>query len=475
MNKNQLKKLILETVVETHQYHIDEALLLENRISDFKSKYDSKLAPATINYIISHDPSKNQKYLNWIGKILVSVDNDDYISPDEIMKDITLFHKNIKGVDLYSLKSFDQLQDLVHKKTEPSTRQKIINEADIIVNDKDWLVVAPTTHESSMFFGGSTHWCISSGSENHWNKYYNEDGDCIIMIKNRKKTKGSSDWKICLTIPPGDDNLRYTTMYDVNDHATSVRNSSFYSEIPEYVVGKISDYVSNNHDGQHRAENYLQDKENAEIEEYMQSDDSINDTLREYIQFMRKKYTRYADKFKWYELKKFLIKFVGEEIMASMCRHIVQSSISEYGWGDYHIRDLNQFDNFLYNDDPENAAFFNYGLNSYINEIIEVSLLLNIIENNIGTKNFDRIDANYELTNALTDCTERYAKTINQSNQLQLPEFPQTIEKFKTYDINDIINLLNKYGYTQMANILKSYSINQLQEIQYKQLIAFMV
>ena len=49
MTKNQLKKLILETVVETHQYHIDEALLLENRISDFKSKYDSKLAPATID------------------------------------------------------------------------------------------------------------------------------------------------------------------------------------------------------------------------------------------------------------------------------------------------------------------------------------------------------------------------------------------------------------------------------------------
>ena len=39
------------------------SLLLESRISDFKKKYGSELAPADINYIISKDPSKNQKYL----------------------------------------------------------------------------------------------------------------------------------------------------------------------------------------------------------------------------------------------------------------------------------------------------------------------------------------------------------------------------------------------------------------------------
>ena len=474
MTKNQLKKLILETVVETHQYHIDEALLLENKISDFKSKYDSELAPATINYIISHDPSKNQKYLNWIGKILVSVDTDDYISPEEIMKDITLFHKNIKGVDLYSLKSFDQLQDLVHKKTEPSTRQKIINEADIIVNDKDWLVVAPTTHEASMFFGGSTRWCISTSSESHWDTHYNEQGECIIMIKNRKLTRQYSYWKICLTIPPDDDDLQDATVYDVNDYPTSNRWSSLSSEVPEYVLDKINDYVYSNHDGSSRMETYQTDKEEKEIEEYLH-DQAIDETLSVYIQFVKKKYPRYADIFDSDDLKEFLIKHVGEPIMEEMLRHIVTSGISHRSWGDYSIRDINEFESFLFADSPGHATVFNYALNCYLNKVMGVDVLLKVVEHSIGTANFDRIDANYELTEALNDCTDRYAQTVNQSNQLQLPGFKQTTERFKAYDINDITDLLNKYGYTQMANILKSYSINQLQEIQYKQLIDFIV
>jgi hypothetical protein len=83
---------------------LTDHLILESRISDFKKKYASQLAPATIDYVIANDPSKNQKYLDWIGKSLVAADEDeDYISPEEMMKDIALFHKNIKGVDIYSL------------------------------------------------------------------------------------------------------------------------------------------------------------------------------------------------------------------------------------------------------------------------------------------------------------------------------------------------------------------------------------
>lgn len=472
MTKNQLKKFILETVVETHQYHIDEALLLENRISDFKSKYDSKLAPATINYIISHDPSKNQKYLNWIGKILVSVDTDDYISPEEIMKDIALFHHSIKGVDLYSLKSFDQLQSLVHKNAEPTSRQKSISEADIIVNDKDWLVVAPTTHDASRFFGGSTRWCISTSSESHWNNHYNEQGECIIMIKNRKRTRQYSDWKICLTIPPGDDDLQYATMYDVNDHATSVRNSSFSSEVPEYVVDKITDYVYSHHDGSSRMETYQSVKEEKEIEEYLHNQ-AVDETLNVYIKFVQKKFPRYADTFDSDDLKEFLIKHVGEPIMEEMLRHIVSSGISHRGWEDYSIRDINEFESFLFADSPRHATVFNYALNCYLNKVMGVDVLLKVIEHSIGTANFDRIDANYEVTEALNDCTDRYAQTVNQSNQLQLPGFKQTTERFKAYDINDIIDLLDRYGYDHMSNIIKSYSTRKLQELHYKQLVAF--
>jgi hypothetical protein len=118
---------------------IPENLLIEGRISDFKKNYASQLAPATIDYVIANDPSKNQKYLQWIGKMLVAAnEDDDYISPQEMMKDIALFHKNIKGVDLYSLKSFDQLQSLVHKPTTPTSRQQIIKDAAILVNDKNW-------------------------------------------------------------------------------------------------------------------------------------------------------------------------------------------------------------------------------------------------------------------------------------------------------------------------------------------------
>lgn len=450
-------------------------LILEGRISDFKKKYAYKLAPATVNYIIANDPSKNQKYLDWIGKSLVAADEDeDYISPEEMMKDIALFHKNIKGVDIYSLKSFDQLQSLVHKQTEPSSRQKILQGADIIVNDKNWLVVAPKTHDASMFFGGGTRWCISTSSESHWDKHYNEDGEAIIMLKNRKKTSSSVDWKLCLTVEPGESDLDHAYMYDVKDYGTSVRNSSFYSYVPEYVVDKINDYLYSNHDGADRRDVYTQEKEEKEIEEYMQRE-VIDDILAKYIRLIRVKYPKYAEKFSPGDLLEFLDEFVGEEIVKQMCQHIASSAIGEYGWQDMYIRSLQDFDEFLYRDSPNNANFFNYGLVSYVNKILGVDTLLNVIENSIGTATFDRLDADYEITNALNDCVEKYALAINQANQLQLPNFPQTKEKFKKYDIDAIIELLIKYGYDQLANIIKSYSVRKLQEMQYKQFIVFMV
>ena len=442
-------------------------LLLENRITDFKKQYGNAFSPSDINYIISNDPSGNQKYLHWIGKILTSGDDDDRVSPEEIMSDIALFHKNIKGVDLYSLKSFDQLQSLVHKKTEPTSRQKILNDTDIIVNNKDWLVVAPKTHDASMFFGGSTKWCISTSSETHWNKHYNEDGEAIIMIKNKKKSHGYPDWKLCITVSPHDSGLDYAYMYDANDNGSKLSNSSFYSQIPEDVVEVINDYLNDNHDGQSRMKNYVEEKESREIEEYMKAD-AIRDVLRDYIRFMREKFPRYTAKFDSDDLKNFLVKFVGEDIMNSMCRHIAQSAISDQGFKNLYIRNLDRFNGYLNTDSPENANFFNYGLTSYLNEVMGVEFLLNIVENNIGTANFDRIDSNYELTEALTDCAEKYARTINQANQLNLPSFPQTNEKFKTYDVNDIINLLHKYGYDNMANLIKSYMTHNLKEIGYK-------
>lgn len=466
--------LLIESIFIDMPIKVDN-LLLESRISDFKKKYASHLAPADIEYIIRNDPSGNQKYLNWIGKILVAADeDDDSISVKEMMQDIALFHKNIRGVDIYSLKSFDQLQSLIHKQTEPSSRQKILQGADIIVNDKNWLVVAPRTHDASMFFGGGTRWCISTSSETHWDKHYNEDGEAIIMLKNRKKTSNSIDWKICITVDAEDSDLDYAYMYDVKDNGSTVSNSSFYSTVPEYVVEKINYYLSRNHDGADRKEFYTQDKEEKEIAEYMQRE-VVEDILFRYIKLIREKYPRYQNKVSTGDLLDFLDEFVGEEIVKEICQHIANGVIQEYGWQDMHIRSFKEFDTFLYRESPKNANFFNYGLVSYVNKVLGVDMLLNIIEDNIGTANFDRLDSDYEITNALNDCIEKYAIAINQANQLQLPNFPQTKEKFKTYDIEAIINLLTKYGYDQIANVIKSYSVRKLQEMQYKQFIVFMV
>jgi len=216
------------------------------------------------------------------------------------------------------------------------------------------------------------------------------------------------------------------------------------------------------------------EKEEKEIEEYMQRE-VVDDILAKYIRLIRVKYPKYAEKFSRGDLLEFIDEFVGEEIVKQMCRHIASSAIGEYGWQDMHIRSLQEFDNFLYRDSPSNANFFNYALVSYVNKVLGVDMLLNIIENNIGTSNFNRLDSDYEITNALNDCVEKYALAINQANQLQLPNFPQTKEKFKKYDIDAIIELLIKYGYDQLANIIKSYSVRKLQEMQYKQFIVFMV
>ena len=449
------------------------SLLLESRISDFKKKYGSELAPADINYIISKDPSKNQKYLDWIGKTIVAAkEDDDWISPEEIMADIALFHKNIKGVDLYSLKSFDQLQSLVHKPTQPSSRQKILQGADIIVNDKNWLVVAPRTHDASMFFGGGTRWCISTSSEEHWNDHYNKNGEAIIMLKNRKLTPNRFDWKICITVDPNDDNLDYAQMYDIKDHASSIRNSNFYSYVPEYVVDKIERYLQNEHDGISRQEEYQKKEEEEKLNSYIE-EDAADDLIKYYFKYYFSNLPDYiTDTLDEDKLKQFLIKNLTQEKFNSIISRFAYNQVSNYGHDQLgYIPNKNMFDRLVSDDDYDNETNdFYYYANAYLFQNASLLGFHKYIEGSMSRTNYDRLTDIFDLNAIIEDVINKQYQLLNNQNQTTFVNIPATIERVVIHNLNDALTLFRKYGYTQLADAIVSYSTGPLREINYKKL-----
>ena len=154
---------------------LTEAILLEGRIKDFNKKYEM-LQPELRRRIVLNDPSSNKKYIDWIGKIASSEPNTDI---EDLLKDVNQFDKYQAALgDIYKLKSYNDLKLILANRVK-SNKEKTREGANILIDDENFLMVAPTTHESCAYYGNNTKWCIVA-SEKWWNNYYYKDHYNII-------------------------------------------------------------------------------------------------------------------------------------------------------------------------------------------------------------------------------------------------------------------------------------------------------
>ena len=191
-------------------------------------------------------PSSNRKYLDWMGKVVYS--NPD-VKLDDLFKYVKEFDKYQSALgDIYKYKTHNDLQQAL------STRQKSNKElkregAEILIDNDDFLIVAPTTQDSCAYYGNNTRWCIVS-SENWWNQYYYKNS--IVILLDRRN--GEKYAEIV-----GDSNNGDYTVYDRNDH--TLNYSGMFGEEEdswhEYVQEAIEDYMSSD-DVDKRKEKYDQ-------------------------------------------------------------------------------------------------------------------------------------------------------------------------------------------------------------------------
>jgi hypothetical protein len=218
----------------------DFLLLEKNRIEYLKIKHKD-IDPDIFNILVRIDPSNNKKYLQWIinlynkGNLLEEdfYKASDYLSMFEEIKHL------IEKKDINYYKSLSELISTIKKvggTGKPSQDEEdLINdryyinndEAKLIHEDDDYLIVSPLTLSASEFYGNNTEWCTTKSNQF---KNYTDKGILYIIINK--------------SLLNSDDPLRRLQFFfedsmfmDIND--TSIPDNlkfSFY----KYFNGKVS-------------------------------------------------------------------------------------------------------------------------------------------------------------------------------------------------------------------------------------------
>jgi len=211
-------KFILDTI---------KKVLLENRVDDVKEKFP-EVDPEIIEYFVRHDPSGNNKYLEWMVKAIThkptlqtigEILNDNELGWGEpagfIVNLIQKFHellpymKNVSTNDLYQYRFTDSEMinflgnDLLKAKELKDNKEKdkkAKKNSDKIYEDSNWLVVRPKTWEASCVYGAGTKWCTTNKESDH---HFKRETDRNFLIYVIDKNKSSSDvlYKVAWQVP----------------------------------------------------------------------------------------------------------------------------------------------------------------------------------------------------------------------------------------------------------------------------------
>jgi hypothetical protein len=194
-------------------------ILIEGRVEDLKAKYVDnpnlepveKLREKKFDVLVSYDPSGNQKYLEWMIKVMIS----GYalgVGTHYVVGLVKEFHEKRQRLpkkDLYQYSGYNELEKAL-KNLQPSKGEmkKIQKEGSHkLYEDDKWLVVVPLTEDGSCYYGQGTKWCTSAKRQNQFDNY-REDGTLIYIInKSGDVDSGHAGWaghdysKIAIYIP----------------------------------------------------------------------------------------------------------------------------------------------------------------------------------------------------------------------------------------------------------------------------------
>lgn len=166
---------------------MDFELLIESRISEFKTKYGRRFTPEQLNLITKEVKGK---FLEWIGKNLDGINfNEKFNKLFNLLDRFDKISSNLPIKDLYGYKNIEQLENAL---TEYENKQRRsvqkIKDANLVYDDKTrFIVFNPLTHDSSCYYGSGTKWCTAASTDEHFHRY-NKDGKLFYVIDRTKKS-----------------------------------------------------------------------------------------------------------------------------------------------------------------------------------------------------------------------------------------------------------------------------------------------
>ena len=226
----------------TIKYIILEQLITENRVNQAIEAYPC-LPPHMIKYLSANDPSGNNKYLNWMCKMIYDDDrrfNDgeigsyntvwewlemeydydgtrrphetaacretwDNASPakfdaeqprgwitglcDMVLEEVKIFHRvsaSLPIKDINAYRSFRQLVDAVAHSKIKAKEKELAKDVTKIYEDDTWLMMSPKSHAASCVYGAGSKWCVTMRNDPQYFERYTRGDFYLIFVMNKK-------------------------------------------------------------------------------------------------------------------------------------------------------------------------------------------------------------------------------------------------------------------------------------------------
>jgi len=169
-----------------------------------------ELLRSNIDLCSQYDPSGNNKYSDWMIKVLFS---SDLILNENIVEIVKLFHKHQNGITSEHVKQFINrysasdvntnqilakprdinvyptisflngvLDFYIKEKTEKKNKKDKAHEYDIILNDNNYMIAVPLTYDASKKLGFGTKWCTAMKEQDGHFKSHTRSGILYYII-----------------------------------------------------------------------------------------------------------------------------------------------------------------------------------------------------------------------------------------------------------------------------------------------------
>jgi hypothetical protein len=235
-------------------------IILEGRKEDFAKKFSNKFTEEQLRAIIDKSdvlPGQH-KYLNFLGKVVNPKNfNADLNIVVKLLEKFSTVSQNLSLKDINQYDKISTLKKVLDDYDNRIRREiKTVDDADVVYEDDEMIVVSPKTHKSSCYFGSGTKWCTTASDSGHYDRY-NQDGKLFYFIS---KTKPTSDPTYKVALLKKFDGTE--TYYNAPDD--SFRTGwIFGTEKLEKILSRINSYISTTFADQLKIWN---DKELAEKE-----------------------------------------------------------------------------------------------------------------------------------------------------------------------------------------------------------------